>query len=131
MVAVVGRANVGKSTLINAILEEKVSIVSPVAQTTRNVIRGILTEPRGQIVFLDTPGIRKASHSLSSMLNRTARGLVTGSDTALLVLDASIHPQDEDRGWMQKLVSCYGRRNKPVIRPRREVWVMETPMPIR
>mgnify|MGYP003602690632 FL=1 len=54
LIAIVGRANVGKSSLINAILEEKVSIVSPVAQTTRNVVRGILTEPRGQLVFLDT-----------------------------------------------------------------------------
>ena len=101
--AIVGRANTGKSSLLNAILDEKISAVSPVAQTTRRAVRGMLNEPNLQIVFLDTPGIRQASHTLSSMLNRTARGLVTGSDVVLLLLDASIHPQDEDRGWMQKL----------------------------
>ena len=101
--AIVGRANTGKSSLLNAILGEKISAVSPVAQTTRRAVRGILNEPNLQIVFLDTPGIRQATHSLSSMLNRTARGLVTGSDVVLLLLDASIPPQDEDRGWMQKL----------------------------
>jgi len=111
IVAIVGRANAGKSSLLNAMLEEQIAVVSPVAQTTRRPVRGILNEPELQIVFLDTPGIRKASHSLSSMLNRTARGLVTGSDAALLVLDASIHPQDEDRGWMQKLA----RDDAPIV----------------
>jgi GTPase len=101
--AIVGRANTGKSSLLNAILGEKISVVSPVAQTTRRPVRGMLNEPNLQIVFLDTPGIRQASHTLSSLLNRTARGLVTGSDVILLILDAAIHPQDEDRGWMQKL----------------------------
>jgi metallo-beta-lactamase family protein len=105
IVAIVGRANSGKSSLLNAMLGEKISAVSPVAQTTRRPVRGILNEDQLQIVFLDTPGIRQASHTLSSMLNRTARGLVTGSDAVLLLLDASIHPQDEDRGWMQKLAT--------------------------
>jgi metallo-beta-lactamase family protein len=103
--AIVGRANTGKSSLLNAFLGEKISAVSPVAQTTRRPVRGMLNEPNLQIVFLDTPGIRQASHTLSSMLNRTARGLVTGSDVVLLLLDASIPPQDEDRGWMQKLAT--------------------------
>ena len=105
IVAIVGRANTGKSSLLNTLLDEKISVVSPVAQTTRRPVRGMLNEPNLQIVFLDTPGIRQASHTLSSMLNRTARGLVTGSDVVLLLLDASIHPQDEDRGWMQKLAT--------------------------
>lgn len=103
--AIVGRANTGKSSLLNALLDEKISAVSPVAQTTRRPVRGIHNEPNLQIVFLDTPGIRQASHVLSSMLNRTARGLVTGSDVVLLLLNASIHPQKEDRGWMQKLAT--------------------------
>lgn len=101
----VGRANTGKSSLLNALLGEQISVVSPVAQTTRRPVRGILNEPNLQIVFLDTPGIRRASHALSTMLNRTARGLVTGSDAVLLLLDASQIPQDEDRGWMQKLAA--------------------------
>lgn len=109
--AIVGRANSGKSSLLNALLGEQVSVVSPVAQTTRRPVRGILNEDQLQIVFLDTPGIRQASHSLSSMLNRTARGLVTGSDVVVLLFDASIHPQDEDRGWMKKL----SRESEPIF----------------
>ena len=101
--AIVGRANTGKSSLLNALLGEQVSVVSPIAQTTRRPVRGIHNEPNLQIVFLDTPGIRQATHALGSLLNRTARGLVTGSDVVLLLLDGSIPPQDEDRGWMQKL----------------------------
>ena len=103
--AIVGRANTGKSSLLNALIGEPVSVVSPVAQTTRRPVRAIHNEPGLQIVFLDTPGIRKASHALSSMLNRTARGLVTGSDVVLLLLDAALAPQEEDLGWMKKLAA--------------------------
>lgn len=85
--------------------------MSPVAQTTRRPVRGIFNEPGLQIVFLDTPGIRRAAHALGSLLNRTARGLVTGADAVLLVLDAAMPPQDEDRGWMQKLA----RETSPVL----------------
>ena len=105
LAAIVGRANTGKSSLLNALTGETVAVVSPVAQTTRRPVRAIHNEPGLQIVFLDTPGIRQATHALSSMLNRTARGLVTGSDVVLLLLDASLPPQDEDRGWMQKLAA--------------------------
>jgi len=111
LAAVVGRANTGKSSLLNALLGENVSVVSPVAQTTRRPVRGILNEEGLQIVFLDTPGIRRASHNLSSILNRTARGLVTGADAVLLLLDASVSPRDEDRGWMKKL----SRESEPVF----------------
>jgi GTP-binding protein Era len=102
-VVIAGRANAGKSTLLNAILGETVSVASPVAQTTRRAVRGILNEPDLQIVFLDTPGIRQATHPLGALLNRTARGLVTGADAAVLVIDSSLPPQDEDLGWMNKL----------------------------
>lgn len=110
-VVIAGRANAGKSTLLNAILGETVSVASPVAQTTRRTVRGILNEPGLQIVFLDTPGIRQATHALGSLLNRTARGLVTGTDAAILVIDASLPPQDEDLGWMNKLA----REETPVF----------------
>lgn len=63
-VALLGRANAGKSTLLNAILGRKVSIVSPIPQTTRFIIRGVLTRPEGQIVFLDLPGIHTAENIL-------------------------------------------------------------------
>jgi GTP-binding protein Era len=103
MIAVVGRANVGKSTLVNAALGEKVSIVSPVAQTTRNLIRGVLTEARGQLVFLDTPGVHKAESDLGRIMNRTARSATDGADIILLVLDGSTRPVAEDEGWMRRL----------------------------
>jgi len=104
MVALVGRANTGKSSLLNALLGEKVSIVSPVAQTTRNLIRGMLNEPRGQMVFLDTPGMHQAPSDLGRIMNRVARAAVEGVDAVLLVLDSSQPPRVEDDGWMRRLL---------------------------
>ena len=103
IVAIVGRTNVGKSTLVNHLLGEKVSIVSDTVQTTRNVIRAILTEERGQIVFLDTPGVHKAQGDLGKNLNRAARSAVQGVDAILLVLDASSKPELEDDGWFRRI----------------------------
>jgi GTPase len=104
MVAVVGSANVGKSTLVNALVGEKVTIVSPVVQTTRNVVRAILTEPRGQLVFMDTPGVHKAQYDLGRLMNRMARQTAVGADAVLLVLDAGRPPREEDEGWMRRLL---------------------------
>lgn len=103
MFAIVGRANVGKSSLMNALLSDKVSIVSPIAQTTRNRIRGILSEQRGQLVFLDTPGVFKAQHDLGKIMNKAARASIEGVDGVILVLDPSRALRDEDVGWMRKL----------------------------
>jgi len=103
IVAVVGRANVGKSTLVNRIVGEKISIVSPVAQTTRITVRGVLTEERGQIVFLDTPGVHRAKGELSRVINRSARAAVEGVDVILLVFDISVPPREEDEGWCRRL----------------------------
>lgn len=111
LVAVVGRANAGKSTLVNALVGEKVSIVSAVAQTTRSRVRAILTEPRGQLVFLDTPGVHKATHDLGKVMNRAARASVEGVDIVLLVLDASRPLREEDVGWIKRL----GRGETPVV----------------
>lgn len=102
--AVVGRANVGKSSLMNRILGEKVAIVSGVAQTTRNLVRGVLSDARGQLVLLDTPGIHRAAGSLGRLLNKKARGALEGADVVLLVLDRSVPPQPEDEGWMRRLL---------------------------
>jgi GTPase len=104
LIAVIGRANVGKSTLLNTIVGEKVSIVSPVAQTTRSMIRAVLTETRGQLAFLDTPGVHKASYELGRMMNRAARASIEGVDAILLVMDASVSPRQEDEGWIRRLV---------------------------
>lgn len=104
MVAVVGCANVGKSTLVNRICGEKISIVSSVVQTTRNIVRGIFSEDRGQLVFLDTPGVHKARHDLGRLMNKVARNSAEGADVVLLMLDSSRRPRDEDEGWMTQLL---------------------------
>ena len=88
-VTLVGRPNVGKSTLLNAILGTKVSIVSDKVQTTRNQVRGVLTRPDLQIVFVDTPGIHKPRTTMGERLNETAVDAVSGVDVVCLVLDAT------------------------------------------
>ena len=105
VVGVVGRTNAGKSTLVNALVGEKVSIVSPVEQTTRNTIRGIVADPRGQLVLLDTPGLHKAVGGLGRILNRMARRSAAGTDITCVVFDASQEPQLEDVGWMQRVAN--------------------------
>ena len=105
VVGVVGRTNAGKSTLVNALVGEKVSIVSPVEQTTRNTIRGIVADPRGQLVLLDTPGLHKAVGGLGRLLNRMARRAAAGTDITCVVFDASQEPQLEDVGWMQRVAN--------------------------
>jgi GTPase len=116
MVAVVGAANAGKSSLINRILDEKVSIVSPVAQTTRNLVRGIHTEPRGQIVFLDTPGVHhQGKKALNKQMNKVARASTDGTDAVLLVIDRSEPPALEVEGWFQKLCQLPPEDRPPVL----------------
>ena len=102
LIAVVGRTNSGKSTLVNRLVGDKVSIVSPVVQTTRNTIRGILDEPRGQLVLADTPGLHKAEGPLGTLLNRMARHTSANAEILLIVFDASHPPQLEDDGWMRR-----------------------------
>jgi GTP-binding protein Era len=88
IVAVVGRPNVGKSTLVNALVGQKVAIVSDKPQTTRAHIRGILTRDDAQVVFTDTPGFHKPRTALGSRLNQLVGDAVEGVDAVLLVVDA-------------------------------------------
>jgi GTP-binding protein Era len=87
-VSVVGRPNVGKSTLVNALVGEKVAITSSRPQTTRNTIRGILNRDDMQIVFVDTPGLHRPRTALGSRLNRLVYGSLEETDAVLFVLDA-------------------------------------------
>jgi GTP-binding protein Era len=103
VVGIVGRTNAGKSTLVNRLVGEKVSIVSPVEQTTRNTIRGIVADQRGQLVLLDTPGLHKAVGQLGRILNRMARRSSAGADILCVVFDASDEPRPEDEGWMLRV----------------------------
>ena len=89
VVAVVGRPNVGKSTLVNALVGEKVAIVSDKPQTTRRDIRAILTTPEAQVVFTDTPGFHKPRTLLGTRLNDAVAAAVEGVDVVLLVVDAA------------------------------------------
>lgn len=88
-VALVGRPNAGKSTLLNRILGQKVSIVSAKPQTTRNRIVGILNDPRGQIAFLDTPGIHKPLHRLNVRMMDHVRSALSEADVIVLMIDAT------------------------------------------
>jgi GTPase len=89
VVAIVGRPNAGKSTLLNRILGHKVSIVSAKPQTTRNRIVGILNEPRGQIAFLDTPGIHKPLHKMNVRMMDHVRTSLAEADVVALIIDAT------------------------------------------
>jgi len=88
-VSIIGRPNVGKSTLLNRILGEKIVAVSDKPQTTRNVIRGILSDETSQIVFVDTPGIHTARSRINRAMVEAAMSVVTGIDIMLLVVDAT------------------------------------------
>ena len=101
-VAVIGRANAGKSTLINVMVGEKVSIVSPKPQTTRDRILGVLTEDDYQIVFVDTPGIYKARNALTDMMMRTVETSARAVDFILYVLDGHDGISEEDFELIRK-----------------------------
>ncbi len=91
-VTLLGRPNVGKSTLINKLIGKKITITSPIAQTTRNKLRGILTTKESQIIFIDTPGLHKPHHLLGEALVKNAKSAVKGVDLVLLVFDSSEQP---------------------------------------
>jgi GTP-binding protein Era len=103
LVALAGRANVGKSTLLNALVEEKVTIVSDKPQTTRWPVRAVLTRGDAQAVFVDTPGLHKPRGLLSQRLNRSAEGAIEGVDLVVEVMDARAGVGGGDRYVMGRL----------------------------
>lgn len=106
LVAVVGRPNVGKSTLINAIMGRKISIVTAKPQTTRHRILAVLSGTDEQIVFVDTPGLhRNAGKAMNRLMNRTAANALADADLVLFVSDAA-HWTAEDEDVLKRLKSC-------------------------
>ena len=96
-VSIIGRPNVGKSTLLNNFLGMKLAIVSPRAQTTRNRIQGIYTTETEQIIFIDTPGIHKPKNELGNVMNEFAYSALDGTDLILMIVDASSPIGDGDK----------------------------------
>src|SRR5438094_6266061 len=96
-VAIVGRPNAGKSTLVNRLVGQKIAIVTSKPQTTRNRIQGIVTKPQGQIVFIDTPGLHEADSALGRQMMQEVAAALEGIDVLLLMVDASrMHSQADD-----------------------------------
>lgn len=110
-VAIVGRPNVGKSTLMNHLIGQKIAITSPVAQTTRNRLRGILTTPEAQIIFVDTPGIHKPHHELGKVLVQNAKTAIKSVDLVLFVVDSSTDAGTGDRF----ILDILKKTNTPVV----------------
>lgn len=102
-VAIIGRPNVGKSTLLNQIVGQKIAIMSDKAQTTRNKIQGIYTRSDAQLVFIDTPGIHKPKNALGDFMNKSAYSSLAGVDAVLVMVNASEPIGPGDRFVIEKL----------------------------
>ncbi len=110
-IGIIGRPNVGKSTLMNQLVGQKIAITSPIAQTTRNRLRGILTTPEAQLIFVDTPGIHKPHHELGQVLVKNAKNAIDSVDVVLFVVDGSVACGAGDRFIADLLV----KTETPVI----------------
>jgi GTP-binding protein Era len=110
-IAIIGRPNVGKSTLMNQLVGQKIAITSPVAQTTRNRLRGILTTPETQMIFVDTPGIHKPHHQLGKVLVQNAQLAIDSVDVVLFVVDGTVEAGGGDRF----IIDILTRTQTPVI----------------
>lgn len=104
-VALVGRPNAGKSTLINALVGEKVAIISPKPQTTRDNILGVVTKEDYQIVFVDTPGVHKSKNSLDKAMMKNVRSAIAGVDLVLYLIDGKKNPDEEELSYIENLPS--------------------------
>jgi GTP-binding protein Era len=113
-VAIIGRPNVGKSLLLNALLGQKIAPVTPKAQTTRRRQLGILTSETYQMIFVDTPGIHTPRHKLGQFLVQEAEEAIPGVDVVLFLVDLSCEPNEEDR-WIAMRLSRLARRTLLVL----------------
>ncbi len=102
-VSIAGRPNAGKSTLLNALVGEKVAITAHQAQTTRTSIQGVLTTPDAQVVFIDTPGIHKSDNLFNKRMMDTVRGALQDRDLVIYVADATRHVTEEDEHALSAL----------------------------
>lgn len=112
-IAIIGRPNVGKSTLMNALLGQKIAAVSPKPQTTRKRQLGIFTTDSAQLIFVDTPGIHNPRHKLGTFLNQEAEESLEGVDVILWLVDGSVRPTEEDK----QIAALLGRtpRRTPLV----------------
>ena len=102
-IAIIGRPNVGKSTLLNRFVRQKIAIMSDKAQTTRNKIQGVLTDDDAQLVFIDTPGIHKPKHALGDFMVNTAYSALKGVDAVLVVVNAAEKIGPGDRTVIERI----------------------------
>ena len=116
-VAVIGRPNVGKSTLLNRLLGQKIAITSPKPQTTRDQMLGILTSDDAQMLFLDTPGIHRPLHKLGEYMVSVAANTVEDADIVLWLVDINDAPTDEDRAIAELLQALTTRRHRRIKLP--------------
>lgn len=114
-VAIVGRPSSGKSTLLNALCGAKVSIVSPVPQTTRNTVRGIVNKPAGQLVFLDTPGFHISDKKLNLRLKDLVLRALGDADIVIYLIDATREPGPEEEALVKALAAAKGSANMPLV----------------
>lgn len=114
-VAIIGRSNVGKSTLLNRLLGEKIAIVSDKPQTTRTRILGIAHAPGAQIAFLDTPGLHKPEHLLNRRMVRTTMETLDEADLLYMLMDATSLPGPGDLAAIKYMKEALAKRPRPVI----------------
>jgi GTP-binding protein Era len=110
-VALIGRPNVGKSTLMNLLIGQKIAITSPVPQTTRNRLRGILTTDKAQLILVDTPGIHKPHHALGEILVKNAIAAIDAVDLVLFLVDGSV-PMGRGDQFIENILE---RSSTPVV----------------